>query len=166
VDLVESKKSNGEGELTVIESITDFWSNPSKLKFITTNGVVNPSGRAVMGKGIALEAAQRIKGIDQSLGVAIATNGNHVNFLGLVNSVYYFSFPTKHFWKDKSDLELVRRSIGEMFNIWSVMGKEQPGLSVCIPRPGCGNGGLDWDKQVRPLMSFLPDSFTVVCLPF
>jgi len=34
--------------------------------------------------------------------------------------------------------------------------------SVVLPRPGCGNGGLDWD-DVRPILeAILDDRFTVV----
>ena len=40
----------------------------------------------------------------------------------------------------------------------------KPGATIVIPRPGCGNGRLDW-PVVRPLLESLPDTVTVITFP-
>lgn len=57
-------------------------------------------------------------------------------------------FPTKRHWKEGSDLDLIEQGLQtfvenyEKFNI----------KSITFPKLGCGLGGLDWEKDVAPLM--------------
>lgn len=48
---------------------------------ITTNGAVDRLGRAVMGRGCALQAAQRRPALPVVLGAALRARGNHVHLL-------------------------------------------------------------------------------------
>ena len=70
------------------------------------------------------------------------------------------SFPTKHHWRAKSDLKLIENSAEKLLNFAKI------GLvwkHIWLPVVGCGLGGLDWDTQVKPLLSsILDDRFTVV----
>lgn len=70
--------------------------------------------------------------------------------------------PTKHDWRDRSDLTLIRRSCEQLVAIC-----DKFGVRTCyLPRPGCANGGLDWETQVRPVVEpILDDRFVVVDLP-
>ena len=39
---------------------------------------------------------------------------------------------------------------------------EQTGQPVCIPKIGCGLGGLDWDEDVKPIVEELSQLFDVL----
>jgi len=133
---------------------------------VTTNGIVKQSGAAVMGRGIALLFKERWPGIDYILGELIKENGNVVNLItdgygtmatpmlwhekyiggvpdadGIVLPWHIISFPTKDNWKDKSSLELIAHSMGQL----AKMATFYKWKKVIIPRPGCTNGGLTWD---------------------
>ncbi len=68
------------------------------------------------------------------------------------------TFPTKHHWRDKSDLELIKTSAEQLIDIC-----EGRGIATCyLTQPGCANGGLDWDSQVKPLIErILDDRFVI-----
>jgi hypothetical protein len=131
----------------------NLWTYPAHIRVITTNGVVDRNGCAVMGKGIALQAKQRYPNLPQQLGELLLENGNHVYYLD--NNI--ISFPTKHHWKEMSNISLIRRSALELRE--KIISK---GLVVAMPPPGCGNGGLVW-KDVYPILEdILDDSFVVL----
>ena len=69
---------------------------------ITTNGVVKVNGEAVMGKGIALECKTRYPEVPRELGKSITEIGNCLHHDGSRGLVF---FPTKHHWRDKSDIK-------------------------------------------------------------
>ena len=130
---------------------------------ITTNGMVKKNGHAVMGAGIALEANRRLK-LSKELGLRLAENGNQVFHLGVHRDrqtgtlMRVFSFPTKHDWKDPSDINLIRTSASQLVDHCNNIG-----IRHCyLPCPGCANGGLDWSTQVRPILeSILDDRFII-----
>src|ERR1700686_795435 len=92
----------------------NLWDVQADLYGITTNGVVKADGRLVMGKGVALQAAQRYPGIEVELGKSVARMGNRLQMV-FDNHLHplcanLFSFPTKQDWRSKSDLELIEVS--------------------------------------------------------
>jgi len=130
---------------------------------ITTNGIVRESGEAVMGKGCALEARKRCKGIERVLGDKIRINGNHVFYLGSYNigpvkMVGVVSFPTKRHYKNPSSLELIKESAIELVNYTNLMEWKK----VIIPRPGCGSGNLNWGVVKNLLSPILDDRFYII----
>jgi len=143
------------GEIYIMkEIIGDLWTFENKC--ITTNGMLTKQGLAIMGKGIALEARLRHPDLPYILGQLIKEKGNHVYFL----KIGYFSFPTKNDWKNNSSLELIERSCIELIDLvndpWYQI------TEVVLPKPGCGNGGLDW-KVVKPILEkYLDDRFSVI----
>jgi len=151
---------------------------------IPTNGYVKSNGQAVMGRGVAKQATRRIPGIQKILGKAIVQNGN------IVQVVYpgVIAFPTKpafgvcaldksnvvSHWRDNaksgqgvpgwamlSDLALISASLDQLEELQQEKGWGR----VYLPRPGCGAGGLDWEKQVRPLCEQTGDWLIVVTRP-
>jgi len=57
-------------------------------------------------------------------------------------------FPTKTTWKKPSRIEYIEKGLQAF-----VKGYENKGItSIAFPALGCGNGELNWEKQVRPLM--------------
>lgn len=128
------------------EAKIDLWNTCAWGLCITTNGFVKPNGRAVMGRGCALEAKQKIHEIDFVLGRSIRALGNHVHPLIEFKGQMVYSFPVKHNWWEKADIELIIQSCKEL-------AKYATGERVIVlPRPGCGNGHLDW-KDIQPIIS-------------
>jgi hypothetical protein len=59
---------------------------------IPTNGIVFPQHKAVMTRGLALQAAERFLQLPAELGSRLMTRGNHVFSFA---HYYLFTFPTK-----------------------------------------------------------------------
>ena len=57
-------------------------------------------------------------------------------------------FPTKRHWKDPSDLDLIRKGLQTFVSEYRRFNIK----SITFPKLGCGLGGLDWEKEVKPLM--------------
>ena len=142
--------------------------SPVYIKFadaicVTTNGVVKKNGSAVMGAGNALQARKIFKGLDLDLGRLIKKNGNIVQIIRFEmihgKKIPIVSFPVKHNWWEKADLELIRKSLDQLsaeikFNQWK---------KVILPRPGCMNGKLSWLTEVKPLLElFMDDQIYVI----
>jgi hypothetical protein len=141
---------------------TDLWHDIiADAVVITTNGDINSQGRAVMGRGCALEAARLFPGIDRTLAAALREHGNHVQVLDhrslLGRELTIASFPVKHHWHQPADLKLIERSVRELI----ALANELDWQTVVMPRPGCGNGRLCWE-DVKPLLAGLDDRFVIV----
>ena len=139
----------------MIEECGDFWTVSADLRCITTNGALGTNYRAVMGKGIALEARMRYHDIEAILGSLIKKYGNHVFHLGY----NLISFPTKYHWKQDSDVVLIKRSAQELV----ILLRDNPAKRILLTRPGCGNGNLQWEA-VKPVIQEIltDDKFIIV----
>jgi hypothetical protein len=126
---------------------------------ITTNGFVKKNGWAVMGAGIALEAKQKVPGIESKLGEKIRTNGNNVHIICEYQGKTIVSFPVKHHWKEKAVISLIQKSVWDLI----LLAEDMKWKKIGLPRPGCGNGGLIWE-DVKPLLEPLDDRFYIVDL--
>jgi hypothetical protein len=128
---------------------------------ITTNGMVKKDGTAVMGRGVARDAAQRFPELPAHLGAAIKQWGNKVSIF--MKPPRIISFPVKHHWRDQADPELILESAQYLSQALSR--HVEPSIfkpPVYMVRPGCGNGGLEW-SMIRPmLVPILDDRFIVV----
>jgi hypothetical protein len=139
---------------TIVGDLWDFH-DKGHWVVITTNGSTKKDGRAVMGKGTALQAAQRFPQLQKELGSLISEHdGNHSK---VFDQYRLFTLPVKNFWHQRADLELIRRSLSELsrlIDLTSSAGLLK--LPVYLPKPGCGSGQLDW-TDVRPLVKPLVD---------
>jgi hypothetical protein len=125
----------------------NIWDSNDDWICITTNGILKSDKRAVMGKGLALDAKNRVKDCDLCLGKLIDKYGNHVHIFSDC-CPYFVSFPTKHHWKERSDVKLIERSCQELLELWKKHNKP----TVALSRVGCLNGGLNW-KDVYPILN-------------
>lgn len=116
---------------------------------LTTNGARNKLGECVMGRGIALQMKQKCPMFPKLLGDTIAKRGNIVHKFIFGNGIVY-SFPVKHHWAQQADINLIQTSC------LMLMSKLQPNEKVLLPRPGCGNGHLNW-TDVKPIIEKLLD---------
>jgi hypothetical protein len=132
----------------------DLWTYPADWRGITTNGFVKTNGALVMGRGCAKEARDKIPDLDAKWGAQIKYYGNVV-MLDPENKL--FTFPVKHRWWEDADLELIEESAK---NLGEITRGDPEGIYL-LPRPGCGNGGLNWE-DVKPLLEDLPDNVLVI----
>lgn len=130
---------------------------------ITTNGIVKANGQAVMGAGIAKQADQFFH-LSNLLGKYLKQYGNRAFNLGSWkrqngNVFTVFSFPTKHDWKDDSDITLICKSAEQLIQMC-----DKFGITKCyLPPVGCGCGNLNYQTIVKPwLEQILDDRFVVV----
>lgn len=134
----------------VKDDIWDFL-NRGYCVVVTTNGYVNKTGEAVMGKGIAYQANKLFKGLAFALGKLLRDKGNHVYYFERQKLV---TFPTKNNWKDKSDIKLIEQSCRELVSLLKTFSQ----IKVAMPKPGCGNGKLNWE-EVAPMIAHYFNSF-------
>lgn len=146
----------------------DVWSFYGKGAWvvITTNGSVRRNGQNVMGRGVALQAAMRFPTLQRDIGAKIRMSGNHVH---VFCALRLFTMPVKDSWMNGADMSLIVRSCHELIEevehvdaFLLTSGMRELLCDVCMVRPGCGSGGLNW-KDVRPVIApLLDDRFVIV----
>jgi hypothetical protein len=126
----------------VREIIGNIWDVPCDIICVTTNLCINSKGEAIMGKGIALQAKEKDPSTAIVLGELLQHGIIRPNPIGSYNKKSIYSFPTKIDWRFKSSLELIHYSSLQLKEVWNYA---PDNTTICITRPGCGNGGLSWD---------------------
>lgn len=131
----------------------DLFSIRADVYCVTTNGEIRSDGKAVMGAGVAKYVRDKFKGIDYILGQQLKTNGNIISTIW--GDPHIVSFPTKHKWRDKSCPVLIEENLKYLSLFKGV---------IVLPRPGCSNGGLDWETCIKPLCEkyLVEDRFIIV----
>lgn len=155
----------------MIERRVDLWDagKDADAVCITTNGTITGRHLGVMGRGCALEAAERYNAeqqhaghrlwtLQRRLGRYLEANGNKVGVLVPPPPYTLVVFPVKHEWMQPADIELIKTSAVQLVELADRLGWKQ----VVLPRPGCGNGGLNWDDVLPAIRCTLDDRFTVV----
>lgn len=145
---------------------------------ITTNPHYSEDGIALMGGGCAGEAARRWEEVPKNLGLFLETvklnipyiigsidlNGNYIQpSRDIIKNNKYkcliISFPTIHNLMNGADLDLIVESakllviLSDKFNL----------KRIILPRPGAGIGGLDWYRQVKPVIADILDDRFIIC---
>lgn len=141
----------------MIERHSDLWEMhrvPGHLVCISVNGCVKRNGCAVMGAGCAKQATQIHLGIAKQFGDYLKKRGNQPGVLE-GNGWQLGVLPVKHNWWERADLKLIEDSVR-----W-LMDNDCGDVTFHVPRLGCGNGGRDWETEVRPLMVELGDNVVV-----
>lgn len=138
--------------------------NEHEAAVVTTNGVIRKNGDAVLGKGQALEAKKLVPGLEHQLGEYLRRYGNRAFYMGVHRVgdrlTSLVTFPTKHHYRDNSDLNLIMRSAIQLKEIAAKFQLSK----IYLPPVGCGLGKLDYEKQVRPVLNQVldDDQFVVV----
>ena len=128
------------------------------------NWTTKRNGDAVMGAGVAKQAAERWPWLPASLGnfiirgdgPAVLTFQAHKDDVpGLFHVV---CVPTKHDWRQPSTLGLVELGVRTLIpqvnrSRWQ---------TVALPRLGCGLGGLRWEDVEPVLARYMDDRFVVL----
>ncbi len=156
---------------------------------ITTNGSIKKDRTLVMGAGIAGSLKKEFPGIDSVFAQKIAKFGHKTLLITQVNirspqKCNIVSLPTKpgtqhtfiseyqvmnrykdnvrypmQGWMYKSSLSLITKSARELVNLTD----KHKWTRVLLPRPGCSNGGLQWNI-VKEQISFLDNRFIICSL--
>lgn len=158
----------------MLEATADLWAVEADLRVITTNGATRRSdAAAIMGRGCAREAKDRIEGLEYHFGRLLGEHGNRVMRLAETDpdgthalgrfskdraGTVLASFPVKHHWKEEAVPELIGRSVGQLVALADKFGYGR----IALPRPGCGNGRLRWTEVKKLLEPILDNRFTVV----
>ena len=108
---------------------------------------VNKDMQAVMGKGIALLAKKKFPWLPIRLGHDLCCSGSRVCYMG----EGIIAFPVKNNWFDKkADRSLIRNSCKQLRDL--IKSSFISIMTVYLPKPGCGVGGLNWETEVKPII--------------
>jgi len=128
--------------ITYVEG--DLFQSPAKVLVNTVNTV------GVMGKGIANEFKQIYPDMFKRYRALCEKKQLKIGQLWLykTSNKWILNFPTKMSWREKSRPEYIEEGLKKFVTTYDA--KEI--TSISFPMLGCGNGELDWETQVRPLM--------------
>lgn len=115
---------------------------------VTTNGFVKKDNKCVMGAGVAKIIRDNVKGLDLKLGRKLIDTGENIPFWFPEERI--ISFPVKHNWWEKADLELIRKSCQHLVNLFDQLADTKQGI-IFLPIPGIGNGQLK-KEEVLPIL--------------
>lgn len=108
----------------------------------------------IMGKGLAEQMSVKYSGLFYNYRKACLSGLLTINTLWVYPLRLYKSdkqvlcFPTKQHWKPNSKLEWIEANLKTLATEYEEMNIK----SIAIPMLGCGEGKLDWEKEVRPLI--------------
>lgn len=128
----------------IIYTDSDLFESPAKVLVNTVNT------RGVMGKGIAL----RFKQIYPEMFKQYREHCEHrrlkigMLFLYKTPHKWILNFPTKEHWRNPSRPEYIEAGLKKFRASCPRIGA----ASYAFPMLGCGNGELNFDEQVQPLM--------------
>lgn len=122
----------------------NLFESPTQVLVNTVNTV------GVMGKGIAKDFKSIYPEMFEKYRHLCEAKKLTVGKLWLFKTPFKWilNFPTKTTWKQPSKLEYIEMGL-QAFKKNFI---EKKITSIAFPALGCGNGELNWDKQVRPLM--------------
>ncbi len=130
---------------------------------IPVNWTTKRNGDAVMGAGVALEAARRWPELPQRLGLSIHFAGGPApqHYVMSKDGQHVVCFPTKGDWRMLADITAIKIQVPVLVR----MADHFDWQTVVMPRLGCGLGQLQWDDVRAVLAPLLDDRFIVLVPP-
>lgn len=122
----------------------DIFKSPAQVIVNTVNTV------GVMGKGIAKRYKEVYPDMYKQYQKFCEQHLLDIGKLWIYKSdtKWILNFPTKKHWRNPSKIEYIEQGLKKFVETY----EEKGVTSVSFPQLGCGNGGLDWESEVRPLM--------------
>jgi O-acetyl-ADP-ribose deacetylase (regulator of RNase III) len=122
----------------------DLFMSPAKVLVNT----VNTEG--VMGKGIALHFKKIFPDMFRMYQEYCEAGDIQIGKLWIYKTPHKWvlNFPTKKAWRQPSKVEYIEAGLRKLTERFGHLGIH----SIAFPALGCGNGELDWEEVVRPLM--------------
>lgn len=127
-------------------------------KAIPINCQINSKGVLIMGKGLAREAKERYPKLPKEFANLIfGQQRQHQPIFPILRwlddeNVNLMGFPTKRHWKEPADLALIEEGLIFLKGLMPYLMSNGEKEKVVAPRLGCGLGGLNWDRDVKPLV--------------
>ncbi|MFH1549631.1 MAG: macro domain-containing protein, partial [Planctomycetota bacterium] len=124
--------------------IGDLLKSPALALVNTVNTV------GVMGKGIAKDFKKIYPKMFKEYQRLCETKKLTIGKLWLYKTPnkWILSFPTKTTWRKPSRIDYIKAGLEKFVSTYHKKGI----TSIAFPQLGCGNGELDWESQVQPLM--------------
>lgn len=124
--------------------VCDLFKSPARVLVNTVNTV------GVMGKGIAKDFKRVYPEMFKEYQRICEKGAFDIGTLWLYQTAnkWVLNFPTKRHWRQPSQPEYVEAGLRKFVETYHLFGI----TSISFPLLGCGNGELDWDIQVKPLM--------------
>lgn len=145
----------------------DMFAAHCHVLLVTANISLRNNGTLVMGRGAALQLAQKYPGIDAAFGRLIK---QHVVTTGIdwgygvlafrpntQSACSVGIFQVKHHWAEAAKIELITASV-DVLRRYAL--QDWAKKKIHLNFPGIGNGGLR-RKHVLPLLERLPDNVKV-----
>jgi len=109
---------------------------------------VNTQG--VMGKGIALQFRQAFPDMFKDYQDLCERGKIDIGVLWIYKTSHKWilNFPTKKNWRNPSKVDFIETGLKKFSERFNELGI----YSIAFPALGCGNGELDWENTVKPLM--------------
>ena len=122
----------------------NLFESPARVLVNTVNTV------GVMGKGIAKDFKRIYPEMFREYQKHCETKRLTVGKLWLykTSNKWILNFPTKTTWRKASEIQYIESGLNTFVREYAKRGI----TSIAFPPLGCGNGELDWDRQVQPLM--------------
>jgi hypothetical protein len=147
----------------------NLWDSTDSIILVTANSFIKSNGELAMGRGAALELANRIPFVKFFFGDQIKRYYGHLGNYGVLimeNSEGYplvgrkgvGIFQTKYHYKYPANLDLIKCSCKKLLSLMEWLDSE--GNKVSMNFPGIGNGGLSF-QSVLPIVEVLPDNISL-----
>lgn len=125
----------------------DIWDFDG-YKIITTNFSVNKNGEAVMGRGLAYQAAQKFPALKKEYGKILSEQ--MFTYTTIFQEYKLIMFPVKRYWYEKADINIILASLKELVDLEQRL-KEQ----IYMPIPGVGYGELNKELVLQLITAYL-----------
>lgn len=132
------------GQIMLMYVNSNLFDSPAQVLVNTVNTV------GVMGKGIALQFKKLYPEMFRNYQHFCENGALTVGKLYLYKAPgkWILNFPTKKNWRNKSQLAYIEAGLQKFVATY----QEKEIESISFPQLGTGNGGLDWEREVQPLM--------------
>ena len=145
----------------------DIFTSTADIIAITTNSVLNNKGHLVMGAGLAKQAKIKYPELPRLAGKWIKASNLEYGLYGwtVINlkDRQVGLLQTKKDWRDPSNITLI---LDSLIALQYYMTYLEPEVTVAMPLPGIGLGGLSRTAVVKCLEEFLTPSIVKRILVF
>jgi len=103
-----------------------------------------------MGAGLAKDASQRHPELPKNLAKHIESFQDRIYVYNPI-----ICMPTKRCWRYPSKMKWIEQGCRELVDMARILSSVGDDRTILLPEIGCGLGGLNWERQVRPVVDLL-----------